>query len=180
MGDSSGPANLARCSWRILAHISSSSPSHLLKAECHKSVLIEIQVTWADQRGVGIFIKGEEMKPISQRILPFWWYGLWGSILSSKALWLTLLIAKKKKKKWERALKFSVRGCRPKCTENHLGFIFHQWGFRQQIQHISFQTQVSILSFSHPNTHGSNNEPYINPVNFTVEIIRKWHPNLCQ
>lgn len=119
--------------------------------------------------------RNEAYIPKDPAILVVW---VGGSILSSRALWLTLLIAKKKK--WERALKFSVRGSRPKCTENHLGFIFHQWGFRQQIQHISFQTQVSILSFSHPNTHGSNNEPYINPVNFTVEIIRKWHPNLCQ
>lgn len=111
MGDGYVTANSARCSWWILAHIPSSSPSHLLKAECHKSVLIEIQVTWADQRGVGIFIKREEMKPISQRIPPFWWYRLWGSILNSRALWFTLLIAKKKKK-WKRALKFSVRGSR--------------------------------------------------------------------
>lgn len=114
MGDGSGAANLARWSWWILAHIPSSSPSHLLKPQCHKSVLIEIQVTWADQRGVGIFIKREEMKPISQRILPFWWYGLWGSILNSRALWFTLLTAKKRKKKKKkgRALKFSVRGSR--------------------------------------------------------------------
>lgn len=118
--------------------------------------------------------KEKKMKPISQRTLPFWCYVLNGSILNSKVLWYTLLIAKKEVLN---SLLVTVEPMHGKSS----GISFSSVKF-QATDTVHISSNVNARAHRPPpqNTHSHWSTIYMNHVSFMVEMTVKWHSNIYQ